>query len=107
MRGDVQAPALGVFLDVQLDGVGDLLAVGQELVEGHLADHVAERRLGVLGDGIAIVLHLDDGVGRSAHAKEQGRVDRHRHVVAGDRLLFGMFTARMRVSIIRTGRSSA
>ena len=46
--GDLQAPALGVLLDMLLDRLGDLLPLGQELIQRQLADDVAERGLGIL-----------------------------------------------------------
>ena len=74
-------------LDVPGDGRLDLLALGEELIERHLADHVAERRPRILRDREPEVLDLDDRVRRALDLEEQDRVDADRHVVLGDDLL--------------------
>ena len=55
------AGLLGGFVDDVFEVGIDLLALGQQLVHVALPDHRAQRRLGDLGDGVGVVLHVAGG----------------------------------------------
>ena len=57
---DLDAPRLGPLVDDPLEHGVDLLAVAEQFVELHLAEHGAERRLRQLAGGVEVVLDLDD-----------------------------------------------
>ena len=59
----------------------------QQVVELHLAEHAAQRRLRELRRRVVVVLDLDDRPARIHHAEVDDRVDLHRHVVARDDVL--------------------
>src|SRR5262249_25905927 len=85
--GNLESPSLDVFFDMVLDRLGDLLPLGQELIERHLADDIAQRGLRVLSDHVTIVLDHDDRFGGVIDPKEEHTVDRDRYVISSDDLL--------------------
>ena len=86
---DLHPPWLGVLVDDDLEPLVDGLALGQQLVQGGLAEDRAQRRLGDLGSGVDIVQDLGHGTLRVDDAEVDHRDDLDRDVVAGDDLLGG------------------
>ncbi|MDZ7826091.1 MAG: hypothetical protein U5R48_08900 [Gammaproteobacteria bacterium] len=85
--GQFDAPLRGRLLHLRLDGVVDLAAGLEQLVQLHLADHRAQRGLGEDLHRLTHVGHLVDGAARVDDLVVQRAVDVHRHVVGGhDRL---------------------
>jgi len=66
-----------------------LIALREELVQGHAADHVPKARLGILRDRVPIILHGDHRGLRIADHEKEHAIDHHRHVVPGNDLLVG------------------
>src|SRR5689334_2425155 len=85
----MDAKRLETLLQNGAERILDLLALGQQLVERESADGIAQRRLGVLGRGKAIILHIHHRSRRVVYLEEQRAIDLHRHVILGDRLLPG------------------
>src|SRR5215217_1264969 len=59
--GDLDAPRVRARVEHLLDFVVDALALAEELVQLHLTQNRAERRLRELAGGVEIVLHLEHG----------------------------------------------
>ena len=76
-----------MLVEDRLDARVEHVAVRQQLVELHLAEDRAERRLRELRRLVAVVEHLDHGAPRLDDAKEDDRVDLQRDVVARDDVL--------------------
>ena len=85
LAGD--APGVGVLVEGDLEGVGDLLPVLEEVGELVLADDVAEARLGDEGDGGRVVLDLEDGLLGVPDRPVDDRVHVGRDGVLGQRFL--------------------
>ena len=79
--------ASGLVDDLLEDRV-DLVALGEQLVEHVLTQHVAQRRLGDLRRRDHEVLDLDDRARRLDDPEVRDRVHPNRHVVLGDHLLW-------------------
>ena len=84
---DVRAPGAGAALDHLRNLSLNLVALAEQLVERHASDDVAKRRLGVLGDGVAVVLDGDDRLRGVLDHEEDDAIHLDRDVVAGDDLL--------------------
>ena len=62
--GDLHAPGLGVPVDDLLELPVDLVALREQVVELHLAEHRAQRGLGELAGGEEEVGDLEEGLAR-------------------------------------------
>ncbi|VTR68220.1 23S rRNA methylase (modular protein) [Desulfosarcina cetonica] len=86
-RGDLDAPGIGMGIQDFLQLGVDLFPRREQFVQLGLAAHAAQGRLGQLGDGVSVVLHLHDGLDRFDHAEIDHGIDLHRDVVPGDHVL--------------------
>ena len=72
-----------------LEAVVQLLALGEELVQGGLPEDRPQRRLGQLLGGIEVVRHLHDRLRRVHDVEVDDRVDLDGDVVPRDHVLRG------------------
>jgi hypothetical protein len=83
----LDAPRAGRLVDHRQQRVVDVVALGQRLVERHVAHDAPDVGERQVGDGEVEVLHLVGGARRIDHLVEGDGVDLHRGVVLGDELL--------------------
>ena len=86
---DLDSPGGGLLVDDPLQDRVDLLALGEELVEGVLAEHGSQRCLCDLRGRNDEVLDLDDRRFRVDDPEVGDGVDAGGNVVLGDDLLWG------------------
>src|SRR5512133_199293 len=65
----------------------DLLTVGEQFIQIHLAEYAPQGGLGQLAGGIQVILHLDDRLLRFHDPEIDHRRDLDRNVVMGDHIL--------------------
>src|SRR5581483_701038 len=85
--GDLHAPGVGVLVEDALQAEVDLVAVREQLVELHFAEHGAQRGLRELRRLVAVVVHRDHGAHGIADLEEDDRVHLQGNVVARDDVL--------------------
>lgn len=56
--GDVNAPVNGFFVHNGLDFVGNFLPFGEQSIKFNATDDIAQCSLGVLSDGIGVILNF-------------------------------------------------
>src|SRR6266545_132910 len=87
--GDLDSPALGDVVELGAEGLVHLLALGEHVVEVHVADHAPQGGRGDVLRCAGEVLHLHHAHDRVHHPGEDDEVDRDGGVVLGDRRLLG------------------
>ncbi len=83
----LDAPSIGDIVEAGLHERVDLFALGEHIVEVHVADDGAQRRDRHAACGLPVVLHLEDGRLRVYDLHENEHVDRDGRVVLCDRRL--------------------
>ena len=86
-RRHLDAPRIGALVEDLLQLLVQTLALRQQVVQLHLAQHAPQRRLGELRRRVVEVLDFDDRPPRIDHAEVQDRVHLDRDVVARDHVL--------------------
>jgi len=84
---DLDAPGTGGVVDGREQAGVDRVALREDLVQLHGADHRAQIGLGQLGDGVDQIVDPIGGRRGVHHLDEDDRVDLDRHVILGDDLL--------------------
>src|SRR6266540_119963 len=87
--GDLDSPAFGDVVELGAEGLVHLLALGEHVVEVHVADHAPQGGRGDVLRCAGEVLHLHHAHDRVHHPGEDDEVDRDGGVVLGDRRLLG------------------
>jgi len=86
---DLDAPGVGVLLDDGLEAGVQFIPLRKEVVERNLAEDAAQGRLGQLGGGVEIILHIKHALERVDDPEVENGVDLHRNIVLRNDILGG------------------
>ena len=86
---DLDAPRVGVLLDDCLEAGVQFIPLRKEVVERNLAEDASQGRLGQLGRGVEIILHVNHGLERVDDPEVENGVDLHRDIILRDDILGG------------------